>query len=244
MEILKEERINVVMIKLLVINYFMTFIENLETDLINNRAPEKVVAWESYMKNNFQFLGVVTEKRRLILKKHLDDNKQEIKTNFRTIAWKLFNKKEREFHYCGQEIIIKEIKKKYVKEDIYLIEKFITTNSWWDSVDFLAKYLLGNYLLQFPEEKYKVIERFSNSDNLWLNRSAIIFQLSYKQNTDFDLLKSECEKHKDSNAFFIQKAIGWALRDYSKYNPNGVREYVNATHLKPLSQKEALRKIK
>jgi 3-methyladenine DNA glycosylase AlkD len=222
----------------------MTFIQNLEINLRNNQDPEKVMAWENYMKNNFNFLGVTTEIRRLILKSHLEENKAEIKSNFRTIAWELFNKKEREFHYCGQEIIIKEIKNNYTLEDVFLIEKFIITNSWWDSVDFLAKYLLGNYLIQFPEEKYKVIERFSNSDNMWLNRSAIIFQLSYKQNTDFELLKSECEKHKDSKEFFIQKAIGWALRDYSKYNPNGVANYVNATNLKPLSQREALRKIK
>jgi 3-methyladenine DNA glycosylase AlkD len=102
---------------------------------------------------------------------------------------------------------------------------------------------LGNYLLQFPDETYPVIERFSGSENMWLNRSAIIFQLSYKEKTDFNLLKSECEKHKTSKEFFIQKAIGWALRDYSRFNPNGVHNYVNSTNLKPLSQREALRLI-
>lgn len=76
---------------------------------------------------------------------------------------------------------------------------------------------------------------------MWLNRTAIIFQLSYKEKTNFDLLKSECEKHKHSTEFFIQKAIGWALRDYSRFNPNGVLQYVNSTDLKPLSKKEALR---
>ncbi|MBC8882440.1 DNA alkylation repair protein [Flavobacterium piscinae] len=62
-----------------------------------------------------------------------------------------------------------------------LIEKWLTTHSWWDSVDLLAKYLLGNYLLQFPEQTLEVIERFSNSENRWLNRSAILFQLNYKK---------------------------------------------------------------
>ena len=76
---------------------------------------------------------------------------------------------------------------------------------------------------------------------MWLNRSSIIFQLSYKEKTNFDLLKAECEKHKHSKEFFIQKAIGWALRDYSKYNPNSVKQYIESTSLKPLSQKEALR---
>ena len=78
---------------------------------------------------------------------------------------------------------------------------------------------------------------------MWLNRSAIIFQLSYKLQTDFDLLKAECEKHKNSDLFFIQKAIGWALREYSRFNPEGVKFFVNSRNLKPLSQREALRNI-
>lgn len=76
---------------------------------------------------------------------------------------------------------------------------------------------------------------------MWLNRSALLFQLSYKEKTNFELLKSECEKHKDSNEFFIQKAIGWALRDYSRFNPIGVKNFVLSTNLKPLSSREALR---
>jgi 3-methyladenine DNA glycosylase AlkD len=111
-------------------------------------------------------------------------------------------------------------------------------------VDTIAKYLLGGYLVQFPGEIHKAIERFSNSENMWLNRSAILFQLSYKEKTDFDLLKSECDKHKNSKEFFIQKAIGWALRDYSRFNPKGVLEFVNSVKLKPLSQREAIQNIK
>ena len=82
-------------------------------------------------------------------------------------------------------------------------------------------------MLHFPSETLKVVERFSNSENMWLNRSAILFQLSYKEKPISEILKSEYEKHKDSTIFFIQKAIGWALRDYSRFNPNGVEAYVN-----------------
>ena len=221
----------------------MNFIVQLELDFIKISNPKIIEGWEKYMKNNFNFLGVKTEIRREILKRNLINFEQEIKNDFREISWQLFNKQEREFHYCGQEILYKYLNKNFLKDDILLIEKFITTHSWWDSVDFIAKNLLGNYILNFPVEKFDVIEKFSNSANMWLNRSAIIFQLSYKKNTDFELLKSECEKHKHSNEFFIQKAIGWALRDYSRFNPNGVQEYVNATNLMPLSKREALRKI-
>jgi 3-methyladenine DNA glycosylase AlkD len=221
----------------------MTFIQNIEFDLNQNANREIAIPMENYMKNNFAFLGIKTENRRAIFNENHTKYKDEIKLNYRNIAWELFNKKEREFHQCGIDLIIKEIKKRYILDDIQLIEKLLITNSWWDSVDTLAKYLLGGYLQQFPSETLKVIERFSNSENMWLNRSAIIFQLSYKEKTNFDILKSECEKHKHSNEFFIQKAIGWALREHGNYNPNGVIEYVNSTNLKPLSQREALRKL-
>ena len=222
----------------------MNFIQNLGQDLHQKANRELAIPMENYMKNNFSFLGIKTEERRAIFKENYEKSKSEIKANFRTIAWELFNKNEREFHQCAIDLLVKEFKKNFILEDIKLIEKLIITNSWWDSVDVVAKYLLGGYLQQFPNETYEVIERFSNLENMWLNRSAIIFQLSYKEKTNFDLLKSECEKHKDSKEFFIQKAIGWALRDYSRFNPNGVSEYVNSTNLKPLSQREALRNIK
>lgn len=219
----------------------MNFKAELIKELKTNSNREIAIPMENYMKNNFPFLGIKTENRRAIFKAFYEKHKPEIKSDFRNITWQLFQEKEREIHQCAIDLIQKEIKKKYVLEDIQFIEKLIITNSWWDSVDTIAKYLVGGYLQQFPNETLAVIEKFSNSENMWLNRTAIIFQLSYKEKTDFDLLKAECEKQKHSKEFFIQKAIGWALRDYSRFNPNGVKEYVNSTNLKPLSQKEALR---
>ena len=219
----------------------MKFCNELEAHFRKESNRELAVPMENYMKNNFSFLGIKTEKRRAIFKSIYEQNKAEIKSNFRTIAWELFQMKEREFHQVAIDLLVKESMKNFAIEDIKLIEKLIITNSWWDSVDTIAKYLLGGYLQQFPLETLKVIERFSNSKNMWLNRSAILFQLSYKEKTNFEILISECEKHKHSNEFFIQKAIGWALRDYSRFNPIGVTAYVNSTNLKPLSSREALR---
>lgn len=195
----------------------------------------------NYLKNNFIFFGIKTEQRRTIFKSNYEKYKLEVKSNFREIVWELYQKQEREFHLCAIDLLLKEFKNNYRLEDIQFIEKLITTHSWWDSVDTLAKYQLGGYLKQFPKETEEVIRRFSSASNLWLNRSAILFQLSYKEKTDFNLLKSECEKHKHSREFFIQKAIGWALRDYSRFNPKGVKEFVLSSQLKPLSTREALR---
>jgi len=219
----------------------MKFCSDLEADFRKASNSELAIPMENYMKNNFTYFGIKTENRRAIFKSNYEQNKAEVKSNFRTIAWELFQMKEREFHQTAIDLLVKEFKKNFVFEDIQLIEKLIITNSWWDSVDTIAKYILGGYLLHFSSETLKVVERFSNSENMWLNRSAILFQLSYKEKTNFEILKSECEKHKDSNDFFIQKAIGWALRDYSRFNPNGVEAYVNSTNLKPLSRREALR---
>jgi len=222
----------------------MSFSNELEKAFYENSNTENAVAMSKYMKNNFKFFGIKTVERRQILKKLWKENQQIVSLKAREIALELFQKQQREFHYCAIEILIQELSQKYIKEDIQLIEKLIITNSWWDSVDFLAKYLLGNYLLQFSEETDSVILKFSNTENMWLNRSAILFQLGYKEKTNFEVLKSVCEKHKTSTEFFVQKAIGWALREYAKTNPEAVKDFVSIVNLKKLSEKEALKNMK
>ena len=221
----------------------MSFIFQLEAAFNQKRNEENAFQMKKYMKNLFSFYGIKTDERRFIFYDLLKSNKQEIAENYRVIALTLLKKEYRELHYCGIEILIKNLKKNYQKDDIKLIEIFLKTHSWWDSVDTISKYLLGQYLIEFPNETEKVIERFSNSNNMWLNRSAILFQLGYKKNTNYELLFSECLKHSQSKEFFIQKAIGWALREYGSVNPNLVLNFVNGNDLNPLSRKEAIRKL-
>jgi len=219
----------------------MNFISSLEAAFQENSNAENAFAMAKYMRNHFSFFGIKTEERRQIFKEVWKENKQEVDQNPREIALELYSKPERELQYCAIEILMKQLKGNYKKEDIKLIEKLISTNSWWDSVDTIAKNILGEYLLEYPLETDKVIARFSNSENMWLNRSAILFQLGYKQKTNFERLKSECKKHENSNEFFIQKAIGWALREYAKTNPEAVKNFVDTSNLKNLSKKEALK---
>ncbi len=221
----------------------MSFIKALENAYTNNINADYAVAMAKYMKDNFAFIGLKTNLRRTLFKQTIDSHKQEVKDNARVVAKLLYGKKQREYHYSAIEILTKELKRKFRKEDIELIEYMLITNSWWDSVDTIAKYLLGGYLEQFPDETENVIERFSSSENMWLNRSVIIFQLGYKKNTDEHLLFSECLKHKHSKEFFIQKAIGWALREYAKTNPYTVKQFVEGAGLKPLSTREALKNL-
>lgn len=221
----------------------MNFIEDLEKAFQENSNRENAVPMENYMKNHFSFYGVTAANRRLVFKSVLKRHQKEVAENARAIARELFSKKYRELHYCGIEILMKELKGKYKKEDVSLIEFLIVTNAWWDSVDTISKYILGEYLLQFPEETENIVDQFSNSGNIWLNRSAILFQLGYKEKTNADLLFALCQKHSGSNEFFIRKAIGWALREYGKTNAPAVVKFVETNNLKPLSKKEALKNI-
>ena len=221
----------------------MTFITELENTFAASSNAENALAMAKYMKDLFPFYGIKTDERRAILKSVCKKHQAEIDSNARTIAWELFLKKERELQYCGIEIIMKSLKNNYIIEDIVWIEQLLITNSWWDSVDTISKYILGSYLKQFPTEIATVVQRFSNAENMWLNRSVILFQLGYKSTTDFNLLQSLCLKHSHSNEFFIRKAIGWALREYAKTDPDAVRKFVLQSNLKPLSKKEALKNI-
>jgi 3-methyladenine DNA glycosylase AlkD len=221
----------------------MGFVEELSKSYTANASRENAVSMEKYMKNLFHFHGLKTDLRRSLHKKAFEIHREEVKENAREIALKLYGLQQREYHYSAVEILMKELKSWFRKEDIALIEKLLITHSWWDTVDTISKYLVGGYLQQYPEQIPEVVKHFSGSENMWLNRAAILFQLGYKKMTDEKLLFRECEKHRQSKEFFIQKAIGWALREYAKTNPEAVRAFVAKAGLKPLSTREALKNL-
>ncbi len=197
----------------------------------------------AYMKHKFEFYGIKAPMRRALMKPLVEEHRIEIRDTIRSLAFDLYDLPQRELHMVAIELFEKQLRRSYKKDDIKLIEKLITLNAWWDSVDFIAKNILGKYLNTFPEEITGVVKRFSSSNDMWLQRSTIIFQLGYKEKTDKELLFKQCLAHKDSNEFFIQKAIGWALREYGKYNPKDVLSFATLNDLKPLSKREAIRKL-
>ena len=221
----------------------MPFVSELIATFEAIQNPDQAQKMQAYLKDHFTCYGIPTPQRRATFTALMNTHKSEINLHFRAIAWELFTQPQRELQHCGIEILQKLLPKNWQKNDLELVEKFLVMHSWWDSVDTVAKYLLGGYLSRFPEETFEVIERYSNSDNLWLNRSAIIFQLGYKAKTNADLLFSECLKHAHSKEFFIKKAIGWALREYHRYQPQAVEQFVASHTLKPLSKKEALKHV-
>ncbi len=197
---------------------------------------------EVYMKNQFRFFGIYTNERRKISNDYIkkigllstNDLNKTVKA-----LWKMPN---REFQYVAIELIAFH-KKQWTEEIIELTEFCLINKSWWDSVDGIASAILGDYFKLFPHQIKSVTSKWNKSDNFWLNRSSIMFQKSYKQKTDTVLLSKYILNCNHSKEFFIQKAIGWALREYSKTNAEWVKEFVADNPLAPLSKREALRLI-
>ena len=159
-----------------------------------------------------------------------------------TVVKELWKMPEREFQYFGQELIGFH-KKAWTKKIIGLIEFCITHKSWWDTVDALNTEGTGPYFLKFPEEINIITGRWNNAQNIWLNRSSLLFQKSYKTKLDQQLLSGYILKLSGSGEFFIQKAIGWMLREYGKTNPSWVKEFTRKNKIAPLSKREALKNL-
>ena len=129
--------------------------------------------------------------------------------------------------------------KKLLDTDINKIQDLITEKSWWETVDSLDS-VAGTIVLKYPYLKEEM-RRWSKSENIWLRRASIDFQQKYKEKTDVALLEEIICNNVGTNEFFINKAIGWSLRDYSKVNPEWVRSFLERykDELSTLSMKEA-----
>ncbi|EAK8915423.1 DNA alkylation repair protein [Listeria monocytogenes] len=213
---------------------------DIQTLFRTNRSLTDAPPMEAYMKNQFTFLGIRAGERKKLVAAYLKENGAPQDLLEFTIA--LFAEEEREFQYVAIDLLSR-YGKKQPSEAIKVYEQLIVTKSWWDTVDGLAGTVVSNHFKLYPELIPTHNEAWINGDNIWLARTAILFQLKYKEKTDVDLLFFNCEKWLASKEFFIQKAIGWALRQYAKVDSGAVRQFVNSHSLAPLSRREALKHI-
>ena len=213
----------------------------IELDLLFNTkiSKERGLAMSKYMKGLFPFYGIDAPNRRLLQAQWYPFLKELTQNDKKHLIKELWVKDEREFQYAAIDLLNKTTLSKINSDDDLLLEWLITNKSWWDSVDAIASNYLGKYIQKFPVEGKKLIEEWRYSDNLWLRRSCLIFQLKYGNGVDFELLKSLTLQFQHEKEFFIQKAIGWSLRQYSKFNPESVRSFITEINLKGLAHKEA-----
>ncbi len=205
--------------------------------------PEQAVPMKRYMRDQFEFLGIKGPQAKALFKQLKADQGLPKIDQLETIVRALWVWPEREYQYLALTLLEKS--QKHLDPNVLpLLEYLIITKSWWDTVDSIASHNVGQLLRQYPEVRDRTLMPWRQSDNLWLRRTAILFQLGYKAATDADLLFAIAAENRQSSEFFIQKAIGWALREYSKTNPEAVMAFVASTDLAPLSQREALKWLK
>ncbi|MFY0674414.1 MAG: DNA alkylation repair protein [Bacteroidia bacterium] len=208
-----------------------------------NSNSEKAVWMKGYLRNQFEFYGIKAPERKSLTKQVIKDVGIPKYIDLHEVIQELWEAPERELQYAAMELCDK-YKKQYDESFEELLEFMISNKSWWDTVDYIGATLTGNYLKKYPKRIMPIFKEWSFSDDYWLVRVTIIFQLKYKAEVDLDLLADVIKRHANSSEFFIQKAIGWMLRQYSRTNPTWVLEFVSNQKLKPLSKREAIRLIK
>lgn len=213
----------------------------LEKILYNNSHIENIIPMERYMKNNFKFLGIKSKERKDLSKPFINHFSKSSYIDWDFIEY-FYKKDEREFQYIAIDYLVK-VRKLIEFEDIEKIKNLIKEKPWWDSTDSIVKSL---YLLPKKDNRFnKTMLDWSKDENLWIKRTAIIHQLHKKSDTNKDLLEEIIVNNFNSKEFFINKAIGWALRDYSKINPKWVVDFLEKynSQLNSLSIREASKYI-
>jgi 3-methyladenine DNA glycosylase AlkD len=208
-----------------------------------NANPSQAELMKKYMRDQFEYLGIKSPQFSALLKDFIGQNGLPPLDKLDVISRELWSLPQRELQYAAMSLMGK-LEKKVEPEFITTIEYLLVTKSWWDTVDALASHAVGTQFKRFPDVCEKYLKKWRKSDNFWLRRTTMLFQLGYKEETDFDLLCELIKENLGSDEFFINKAIGWALRQYAHTNPAPVKKFVKATkELHPLSRREALKNI-
>ena len=206
-------------------------------EMIRHKNEEQAQKMSKYMLNKFEYIGIKTPERREIFKNFFKEYKNKEK-----IDWEFVNKcwenKYREFQYVAADYL-KNMKDKLTIDDIPKFKRLILEKSWWDTVDNLDM-TIGALALK-DSNVNKILLEWSLDENIWLKRIAIDHQLLRKEKTNTELLEKILKNNLGQTEFFINKAIGWALRDYSKTNSEWVRNFIeeNRENMAKLSIKEA-----
>jgi 3-methyladenine DNA glycosylase AlkD len=218
------------------------YIAPLSQGLQENGNSANAEQMKAYMKGLFDYFGIKAPIRKSLVQKHKeqfglipDSDKFEI------VKW-CWRQPQREYQYAAMDMLGKSARRE--DEPILDLYQFmIVEKSWWDTVDFIASNLVGVYFKNFPEKIPSKTSEWMSSGNMWLQRTCLLFQLKYKNDLDIELLEQFIMPLKDSKEFFIRKAIGWILREHSKFDPDYVRNFVVQHQLSGLSKREALRII-
>lgn len=204
--------------------------------LESHRNPERAVGMSAYMRDQFPFLGISKPVRAEICKPFMQTAKQNGRIDWGTVDT-LWNMTEREFQYVALEYIV-TLRGSLSLSDLGKIKSLISRKSWWDTVDGFPK-IVSHIVQRHPEARTTMVD-WSVDPYFWVRRSAIIHQLPLRAATDTALLETAILNNLGQREFFINKAIGWSLREFSKTDAAWVRSFIDRHRaaLSPLSIRE------
>ena len=212
------------------------------TDIFTTKGdPIRAEQQRAYMRNQFEYCGLMAKEWLALLKDIFNEHGVFKGKPLKEFVFLCYDQEYREIQYAGLEMMQKrltELDEKWIK----VLEKLITTNSWWDTVDWLGK-LTGIYFKSHPHLQHEYAYKWIHSNNMWLQRVAIIHQLLYKDDVDEKLLFDLITIQADNKEFFIRKACGWALRQYGKRYPQRVRWFLKHHTVSALTEREALKSL-
>lgn len=228
------------------------FVDELNNRFLNASNAERAQEMAAYMRHKFVFFGIPAPHRRQIQRETI--HVCGFPSDVLATTTKLYSQPQREFHVCAVDILLACTTKVSLQhllpptdKSLHHIEHLIRSNSWWDTVDFLASHVVARILREKGQKARKrILNEWIKDSDLWIRRSAILAQLHEGRNTDVLLLFSLVLQTADEAEFFIRKASGWALRECAKTYPNEVLAFVegNVERLSALTKKEALRNIR
>jgi 3-methyladenine DNA glycosylase AlkD len=203
--------------------------------------PHKAIPMAAYMKDVAPFLGITTPERRAALKAAWADLGPIDEPTVGRVARELWSLPEREYQYAACDLIDRQRRRLSAGFLVNPIQQLITEKPWWDSVDSLGNAAVSPVTARHPE-LIDVMWEWLGSGDRWLIRAAIQHQRGRRAETDFDLLYAMCDRFVADREFFIAKAVGWALRDATRWDRTGVQAFVDAhPDLSSVARREAVR---
>ena len=220
-----------------------TVLDRLTAAFEPRRDPGRAAQMTAYLRGQFPFLGIMKPERVALSREAIAGLDRPTERDLADVAAACWKRAEREYQYAGIW---------YVRRHgsalgagfIGKAERLVVTKSWWDTVDDLAANVVGELVKRHPE-LHREMDRWIESENIWLARAAILHQLRYRSDTDAARLFAYCLRRATDREFFIRKAIGWALREYTKTDHRAVLAFLreNDASLATLSKREAMKWI-
>jgi 3-methyladenine DNA glycosylase AlkD len=215
--------------------------------LQNAGDPEVAVAQQAYMKSAMPYYGVTAPRLKQVLRPVLAAYAPADRATWEATVRGLWDgATHREERYAALALARHRVARAWQDPEVLgLYKHLVVTGAWWDLVDEVASHLVGGVLAGHRREVTPVVRAWARDEDLWVRRTAVLSQVRHKSDTDTDLLHDAIDANLDDRSFWLRKAIGWALRDYSRTDPAWVRAEVEllGDRMSGLSRREATRHL-